>query len=44
MAFCVEVSAEGYLYQSNLSLDQCSSLVIQTVGEYKVNQLKIEPS
>ncbi len=41
MAFCVEVTQEGFLYKSELPLNECSSMVIQTVDEYKVNQLEL---
>ncbi len=44
MAYCVEVSEDGYLYKSELSLNECSSLIIQSVDEYKLNQLEINPS
>lgn len=43
MAFCVEVTQEGFLYKSELPLIECSSMVIQTVDEYKVNQLELNP-
>lgn len=43
MAICVEVTGEGYLYQSELPLNQCSSLVIVTVDEYQKTQLEINP-
>ncbi|KQH83605.1 hypothetical protein AMR76_22060 [Vibrio furnissii] len=43
MAFCVEVTQEGFLYKSELPLNECSSMVIQTVDEYKVNQLELNP-
>lgn len=44
MAYCVEVSEDDYLYKSELPLDECSSLIIQSVDEYKLNQLEINPS
>lgn len=43
MAFCVEVTQDGFLYKSELPLNQCSSMVIQTFEEYKVNQLELNP-
>lgn len=43
MAFCVEVTQEGFLYKSELPLSECSSMVIQTFDEYKVNQLELNP-
>ncbi|POC64932.1 hypothetical protein VV7356_24210 (plasmid) [Vibrio vulnificus] len=43
MAFCVEATQEGFLYKSELSLSECSSMVVLTVDEYKVNQLEFNP-
>ena len=43
MAFCVEATSEGFLYKSELSLNECSSMVVLTVDEYKVNQLEFNP-
>lgn len=43
MAFCVEVNQDGFLYVSELPLNQCSTMVITTVDEYKINQLELNP-
>ncbi|MFL7017229.1 hypothetical protein AB6D16_019035 [Vibrio cyclitrophicus] len=40
----MEVTQEGFLYISDLPLNECSSMVIQTIDEYKVNQLEFNPS
>lgn len=44
MANCVEVTSEGFLYQSSSSLSECSSMVILTIDEYKETQVELNPS
>jgi hypothetical protein len=41
MAFCVEATSEGFLYKSELSLNECSSMVITTADEYKMNMFEL---
>lgn len=44
MSFCVEVTQDGFLYKSELPLNECSTMVIQSIDEYKVNQLELNPT
>ncbi|MEZ8363304.1 hypothetical protein AB6C40_23875 [Vibrio splendidus] len=44
MALCVEVSQDGFLYSSELSLDECSSFVVVTVDEYKETLFEFNPT
>lgn len=44
MALCVEASSDNFLYVNELSLDECSSFVLVTVGEYKETLFEFNPS
>ncbi|MDO6499247.1 hypothetical protein [Photobacterium sanguinicancri] len=37
----MDVSQEGFLYQSELPLKECTSLVVQTIGEYQREQVEL---
>ena len=44
MPKCVEVSEDGFLYKSESSLKECSSMVIQTIEDYNRNQVELNPA
>lgn len=44
MALCVEISGDGFLYKSESSLKECSSMVIQTIEDYNRNQVELNPA
>ncbi|MDW6004443.1 hypothetical protein [Vibrio mangrovi] len=44
MALCVEQGEQGYLYISGSAINECSSLVVLTVDEYKANTVQLNPS
>lgn len=41
MAFCVESNQDGFIYLSDSSLSECSSMVITTADEYKMNMFEL---
>lgn len=44
MASCVEVTTDGFLTVSELPISECSSFVISTIDEYKMNAFEFNPS
>ena len=40
----MEVSEDGFLYKSESSLKECSSMVIQTIEDYNRNQVELNPA
>lgn len=44
MAHCVGINEQGFLYLLDTPLQECSSMVIQTVAEYKQSTIDIAPA
>lgn len=44
MAYCVAFNEQGFIYKVESPLTECSSMVIQTVAEYKQSTIDIAPS
>lgn len=44
MAFCVGSNEQGFLYKLDTPVTECSSMVIQTVEEYKQSTVDIAPA
>ncbi len=44
MASCIEITEQGFLYQSETPVRECSSLVVLTVDEYNQDHFLFEPS
>jgi hypothetical protein len=44
MTICVAVSEEGFLYQTDLPITECTSMVIQSVGEYNTSHIELSPA
>ncbi len=44
MAYCISVNEQGFLYRTDTPVKECSSMIIQTVEEYKQSTVDIAPS
>lgn len=44
MSFCVGFNEQGFLYKLDTPVTECSSMVIQTVEEYKQSTVDIAPA
>ncbi len=44
MAYCIAVNEQGFLYQTDIPVKECSSMIVQTAEEYKQSTVDIAPS